>query len=302
MLGQLADALDRGASLEAAIDAQGPALPGHLRGLVRAGARTGRTAEFLGRLAGFTQIGRSIHRRLWLRLAYPLMALGLALVVVGFVMTEVVGVLCRFVADFGMQLQPLSVALIKISAPLESNGRWMVLWFAATAGLAALLFYLIGPAGRRSLTGWLPLIGPVGRWTSLAEFFRLLALQVESELPLAEAVVAAGDGTPDLRLRRAARAVADQLAHGSSLSKAMESRSAFPSGSPSIVAWGEQHRSTQQALEMLGMLYEARAEAQATFAGTVISVLTVFLIILLIGFVIVGVFAPMIRLISLLSG
>ena len=51
MLGAVSRSLTQGASLDEAIAAQGGALPAHLRGLVLAGERTGRTGEVLGRFA-----------------------------------------------------------------------------------------------------------------------------------------------------------------------------------------------------------------------------------------------------------
>src|SRR5256885_6967362 len=53
MLGAVSRSLTQGASLDEAIAAQGGALPAHLRGLVLAGERTGRTGEVLGRFAGY---------------------------------------------------------------------------------------------------------------------------------------------------------------------------------------------------------------------------------------------------------
>ena len=75
VLHSMADDLDAGADLAAAIDSQGRRLPPHLRGLILAGLRTGRLAEALEEYVDLHRSESDLRHRLWAALAYPLLLL-----------------------------------------------------------------------------------------------------------------------------------------------------------------------------------------------------------------------------------
>ncbi len=122
MTGALSRSLTQGASLDEAIAAQGRALPAHLRGLVLAGQRTGRTPEVLGRFAGYAQIGADVRRQLGLSLVYPIVSIILAVALLLFVLLFIVSGFERIFEDFGIALPLVSQVLITISSRLRASG------------------------------------------------------------------------------------------------------------------------------------------------------------------------------------
>jgi type II secretory pathway component PulF len=168
--------------------------------------------------------------------------------------------------------------------------------------LIAFYLLVISPGARRSVICRVPIVGPVWRWTALAEFCHLLGLLLESEVPLIEAVPMAGQAVVDADIQSAARAMADELAAGLSLARVMARRSLFPAGVHPIVAWAEDHHSLAETLHMLGEMFEARARSQASFASTVCTSLTVLIILFGVGAVVLGVFVPLYQTIQKLSG
>jgi len=71
LLRHVADRLDAGTGLDEAIGAEGSAFPPHLRGLLAAGAKTGRLAEVLEHFVALERSRADLRRRLWSVLAYP---------------------------------------------------------------------------------------------------------------------------------------------------------------------------------------------------------------------------------------
>ena len=279
MLDAMARSLTRGASLDEAIAAQGAALPAHLGGLVVAGQRTGRTGEVLGRFAGYTQIGADVRRQLWLSLVYPIVSIVFATTLLLFVLLFIVSGFEQIFVDFGIALPALSLILIQMSKGLWQSGPALAEVLAGLVAIGTLAMLVIGPAARRSVISRIPLVGPVWRWTSLAEFCHLLGMLLESSVPLAEAVPMAGEGVVDADVRAAARALTRDLDRGEPLASAVARQSLFRAGLGPIIAWAEQHRSLAEALHMLGEMFEARARAQASFASTVFTVMTVLMIL-----------------------
>jgi len=302
MLSAVSRSLTQGASLDEAIAAQGRALPAHLRGLVLAGQRTGRTPEVLGRFAGYAQIGADVRRQLGLSLVYPIVAIILAVALLLFVLLFIVSGFERIFQDFGIALPILSQLLITVASRLRASGLIFAEVLAVLCAISLLAMAVIGPAARRSVFSRLPLLGPVWRWTSLAEFCHLLGLLLESEVPLAEAVPMAGEGVVDADVRVVARAMTTDLARGESLSTVIARRSYFPAGLGPIVAWAERHQSLAEALHVLGEMFETRAQSHARFASTVCTALTVLLILFGVSTVMIGVFLPLTQMIAKLSG
>jgi general secretion pathway protein F len=298
----LAGSLEQGASLEAAIAAQGGAVPDYLRGLVEAGARSGRTGEVLGRFAGYAQIDVDVRRQLTLRLAYPVITLVAAISLLLFTLTYLIGGFEKVFRDFGIALPWLTEALIKTSDVLKSSGLPLLTVLAVAVAVVFIFLLGMGPAQRRSLLRYLPLFGPVWRWTSLAEFSHLLGLLVASDVPLVEAIPMAGAGVPDAALQATARRMARDVEHGDSLARAINRPLLFPEGLAAIVSWAEDQNTLPATLHMLGEMFEGRARSQARFASTVCAVLCLIVILGGIALVIQGVFAPMYQMIQKLSG
>jgi type II secretory pathway component PulF len=301
-LAVLARKLTQGATLDQAVAATGDAVPAHLRGLVLAGQRTGRMGEVLGRFAGYARIGVEVRRQLLLSLAYPAVSILFATLLLLCVLLIIVGGFERIFLDFGLDLPIVTWLLIQLSRGLRQEGLPILEVLAVTGVIAGLALTAIGPAARRSVLSRLPLLGPVWKWTSLAEFCHLLGLLLESEVPLTEAVPMAGAGVVDANLRAVARSLASDLERGEPLAAAIGRRRYFPEGLGGIVGWAQNHQGLGEALHMLGEMFEARARSQATFASTVLTVLTVILIVLGIGLVVVGLFIPLYTLIEKLSG
>jgi general secretion pathway protein F len=173
------------------------------------------------------------------------------------------------------------------------GGTLLAAWLGARIVLPASL--------RRGLAGRLPLVGTVWRATSLAEFCHLLALLVESDLPLPEALRLTGEGVQDSDIDASCQAMAGQVEKGRSLSQAMEQRRIFPVGLPRLVRWAETRKSLPEVLHMAGAMFESRARSYSTFVGTVLNVICVLLVFVMV-LVVPALFMPLLTIIARLSG
>jgi type II secretory pathway component PulF len=298
---ELARTLDGGSTLDQAIESQRGKIPSHLRGLVIAGIRSGNLGEFLSRFSGYVGTGTEVKRRLWLNLAYPLITACAALALFVLVSTILVSQFDAIYRDFGVPLPALTVAIVAVShfvntiwAPVAIVLAGLVcVWLAAGA--------LLKPPLRRSLAARIPVVGAVWRTTSLAEFCHLLALLLESHLPLPEALRLTGEGVQDADINDTCGAMAEEVESGRSLAEAMTGKRPFPSGLPNLLRWADRDKSLPEVLHMTGAMFEARARSHSTFSGTVVSVLCVLLVLGMV-MLIPGLFLPLITLISRLSG
>ena len=170
------------------------------------------------------------------------------------------------------------------------------------AVLWLVLRVVLKPPDRRSLATKIPVLGGVWRYTSWAEFCHLLALLLESQLTLPEALRLAGEGVQNTDLDRACQIMASEVERGGTLAQAMASRPELPSGLARLLRWATKQNAIAEILHMAGEMFEARAKGQAMFAGTVMAVLSVVIVLWGAFSVVVGLMLPLVTLISRLSG
>jgi type II secretory pathway component PulF len=298
---ELAGSLEAGVPLDQAVAGHHRRIPPHLRGLMVAGVRTGRLGDLLNRFSTYAMIGTDLKRALWLSMAYPALTIGVALALFLFICAVVVGEFNDIYTGFGIPLPRITVALIFLARIV--NSIWIPFCITAViigcSWLAARLF-LTRPA-RRSVAGRLPLLGKVWRFTSLAEFCHLLALLLESHVPLPEALRLTGEGVQDADFDSSCRVMAGEVQSGRSLSQSMAQRRLFPRGLPRLLRWAEGQKSLTEILHIAGSMFEARARSQAAFVGSVLNVLCVVPVLWII-MIVPALFVPLITLISRLSG
>jgi len=297
----LARALEAGAPLDQAIGDQKERIPPHMRGLVVAGVRSGRIGDVLARFSSFAGLGVELKRRLVLSLAYPLLTLAITLGLFFFVSTFAVRQFERIFMDFSIPLPGLTIVVIQGARVIDraAGPLGIVVLCLVVAWLAGRL--LLKPAVRRSLSTQLPLFGPIWAATRLAEFCHLLALLLEGQLPLPEALRLTGEGLQDTGMERACAIMARDVESGRSFDQAMSKLWRFPSGLPRLLGWAKNQMALSEVLELAGVLFETQARSRATLAGMTVTIMCVILVLALI-MVIPALFLPLIMLISRLSG
>jgi general secretion pathway protein F len=300
-MNELAATLEAGVPLDQAVAEHGKRIPPHLRGLVIAGVRSGRLGDLLSRFSAYARIGTELKRALWLSLAYPTLTLGAAGALLAFICALVVGQFESIYRDFGIPLPGFTIAVLSVARFVNSVWQPLVIAGAAVGlGWLSARFFLTR-AARRSLAGRLPLLGTVWRSTSLAEFCHLLALLLESHLPLPEALRLTGEGVEDADIDASCRLMADQVESGRSLAQGMAQRRPFPPGLPRLLRWAEGQKSLPDVLHIAGSMFEVGARAESRFVGWVLTVLCIFPVLAIV-LVVPALFIPLITLISRLSG
>ncbi|MFO0958647.1 MAG: type II secretion system F family protein [Isosphaeraceae bacterium] len=299
----LADRVERGESLAEAIEAQGRALPSHVRELLGASIRSGRMAQVLGEFVSYGRIGADLRRSLWIGLLYPLlMVLGfgaLLALLYGYLVPQFRQIydriqragagdhpgLLQFSTLFGGERPaPGAEAIRRPGDPLRAGGCCWTL------------------RSRRWFVCRLPLAGAIFRWSALSEFCHFAAVMIDAELPLERAVVLAADATGDVLLADSGRQAARELAAGRSFPQALESAPAIPRGVAFFLGWAEGRQALPGALHTIGDLFAAEARGRAALVSTIVAVLLVVFVIWSVIFTVVGLFLPLVRLISALSG
>ncbi len=210
------------------------------RGLVGAGAETGRLADVLTRLADYLEAREELRQKVVLALIYPLIVTVIAFAVIAVLLTYVVPQVVSVYQQSRQTLPWLTQALIATSAFFRATG-WLWLGLITVAAVAFALANR-SPSFRARWHAWLlrvPVVGKLARSLDSARFASTLAILVGSGAPLLRSLDAASEVVRMIPLRRAALAAAALVREGVTLSRALKEQAEFPPVLIHLVANGE---------------------------------------------------------------
>jgi type II secretory pathway component PulF len=296
----IVDDLTAGQTLEAALAGRGA--PKELQALVRAGARSGNTGQILEHYVVNVQSAAELRQVIFRGLFYPLLIAALFTVIGISVLLWVVPEFLVIFSGFDAKLPPPTQWLSDASTILrEQGGTVAIAVLAIIAGGVVLGRLLPGSAGFRRLICMIPVVGPIVRWVSLARFSQLLALLVENDVPLDEALMLAGAAAGDPGIQDDCRKLLAGVAAGESLNAVSRRLNCFPASFVQALTWTQRASGMPEILQSLGDIYASRVRAIVAVLVTIIPPVLLLLVGLAMLFVVAALFAPLIQLINVLS-
>ena len=294
----IADQVDQGRSLEDTLTHCGKLLPTYMSGLILAASRTGRLGEALFELVEQQQAMRSVRYSTRSGFSYVLFVLIFALAVLTFIGYYVTGVIGNLLQDFELRL-PLVTQLLFW---WRDYGALLAGCAVLAIGLLAVMYRVIaGRARWERLLITVPLFGAMWQSTAVADWSGLLSVLLRHEIPLPDALRMAGHGIHNAHVGSVSLRLADGVARGRQLSQLMFSQRAIPSSLIPLVEWGEQSGALSESFRVGREMYGKRAVMRAALIQAVIPPLAMVSIGCVVLFVVFGLYAPMLNLISALS-
>jgi general secretion pathway protein F len=267
------------------------------RGLVGAGAETGRLADVLARLADYLDAREALRQRVVLALIYPAIVTIIAFAVIAVLLIYVVPQVVSVYQQSRQSLPWLTQALIAASGFLRATGWFWLLFLVAC--IAA-----FGVANRRTAFrarwhAWLlrlPIAGRLARSLDTARFASTLAILVGSGAPLLRSLDAATEVVKMLPLQYAAQTASGLVREGVSLSRALADQREFPPVLIHLVANGESSGRLSAMLERAAEEMERDAERRLAWLAALIQPA---LIVVMGAIVLVLVLAVMLPIVSM---
>lgn len=277
---QLAGAMGEGQSLPQAVASAGTELPPLYRVVVEAGIRSGRLPSALESLANYARNYAEMRRALTLALLYPVIVLLLAYTLfVGFV-TQVVP---RFLTAYTTLQLPVQKLLVALGWLGERALYWgpvvpvLILAMACAwiqSGRAGAF-----PAGRIGIVlGLVPWMRGMLANSRAASFADLLALLVEHEVPLPDAVELAAEASGDTAMIHGAKEVAAGIRRGDPVERLTREVRGLPPMLRWLIATGHRQGTLVPALKHASASYRRRATNQADIVR---AMLPTFLLLLI---------------------
>jgi general secretion pathway protein F len=266
IVASLGQRMSRGQSLVQALAEERPQIPRLYAAVVEAGVRSGRLAAALEGLAVTARQMIELRALAGAALIYPLIVLGLAyLLWIGFVLWVAPVVepgyrsfeapsadwIQRF-AETGATIRYWGPVL-----PLAVFGA-LGLWWRRSGRAAT----VESKAAGRSF-GWIPGAGQLLVWSQAATFADVLALLIDQQVPLDQAVVLAAEASGSRALAAEAERLATAVRQGAPLGDCLGAAPGFPPFLAWLIQTGQERGILSQVLRHAAETYRERARQSA---------------------------------------
>ena len=269
----IGERLARGERLEDALAGSGHAFPKTYQAVIEAGLRSGQLAKALEGLAMIARSYAEARNSIGMALVYPFLVILLAY---AFLVAMVVNVAPRFATVVqSLELKPIPI-LTHAAEAADTVLYWGPIFPAILAAFVIQWIYFgrsssldAGPVG--SVASRLPAIGAMLRDFRSANFADLLALLIEHQVPLDEAVRLAGAASGNRGFQRSTSEMADRLRAGQPAAPDTgRSRGSFPPLLAWILGAGHHQATLPIALRQLGQNYRRGALTRSGFLRAIL--------------------------------
>ncbi len=294
ILTQLADDVEGGATLCAAMGQQPKHFSGMVRSIVGAGESTGAIFESFQRLGEMLASSQRTRKTIVSALVYPAL---LCLMSGGVVLTLAFFVLPRFADLFEM----LDTELPFITRCLLDWAAWMKQTWMAALGVplvvvVALLIWLKSEGGRRTMDRVIMRIPGIGRAVSgvlLAKLLGTWGALLRSNVPLLEAIKQTRTLTRNFAIKQLNVDVIDAVTAGRGMHSVLRASRLVPATIGAAIATGEEHGKLGDSLEFVAAWLQ---EQNDSLIGTLTRMFEPLILVVLgvaVGGVSIALFLPL---------
>jgi type IV pilus assembly protein PilC len=302
ILNKVAQQVKSGNSLGVSLQAHPEVFSTWYVGMVEAGEASGMLDVTLQRLADSLEKRLQLAHQVRAALAYPLVVLVVALLVLTVLVMWVIPMFGPLFADFGDALPWPTVWVLEASAFMNSHILWL-LAFGVSVGL--LLKKILrtdwGQTTRERLLLTLPLMGAVWLKTSVVHFTRTLSGLLKSGVPILESLTLAGRTSGLRRLEHALREAQRSVGEGHSLADPLLASGVFPPFVTEMVRVGESTGALDTTLEKVADLYEQEVNRDIVSLTALIEPLIIVVLGIGIGFIVMAMYLPIFNMASVVG-
>ncbi len=294
--------IEGGSTLSEAMAKQPKAFDNLYVNMVKAGEAGGALEIILQRLAEFKERAQSLKRKVQGAMIYPCAVITVATLIVGFIMYSIIPKFKKIFADFGTELPPITKTLIAISDAVVDY------FYLAPAIPAA--FVIMIKIIKKNKTGefvidWLslriPLLGKILQKSITARVARTLGTLIASGVPILEALIIARDTSGNAVFRRAFDQIYAAIREGESMAVPLKETRIVDDMVVNMVDVGEETGALDEMLYKVADVYDEEVSVLVEGLINMLEPLMVVVLGLIVGFIVIALFMPLIKLLNDLS-
>lgn len=270
--------------------------------MIRAGEVGGVLDVVLDRLAEFSEKSQRLASHIRSALAYPAFVVTVALTVLIVLITFIVPKFMEIFMEVGSTLPLLTVMLLNVSSFFKAN--W---YFGVILITAMILIFRAVYRNKKTRIMMdefqlkLPVIGMLVRKVAVARFARTLGTLISSGVPILQALDITKDTAGNEIIARAIGRVHDSIKEGESIAKPLEASGVFPLMVVNMIDVGEETGSLDRMLIKVADTYEEEVDISVGALTSLLEPLLIVFMGIIVGFIVIAMFLPLISLMSTLG-
>jgi type II secretory pathway component PulF len=295
--------VEEGASLSAAMEQFPQYFDPICRSLISAGESSGKLEPMLDRLAKLVRKQLQIRNAITGAMVYPTLLIFIAIGVMVVMLTFVLPRFAGLFATLDTPLPPTTKLVMWMSDAVR--GYWWAILIGLGAAGAALKFWLASPAGKLAFDQFsvkAPIFGVIVRSFATARIARLIGVQIDSHVPLLEALALTKSATGNSLYAQLIASAEDAATRGQPISVAFTDS---PLINPSVAEALRSGEQTGQVASLLLNIADFLDEENDTTVRSLTSIIEPIILIVLgviVGFLAISMFLPLFDLTSAVQG
>ncbi|MBX3438447.1 MAG: type II secretion system F family protein [Planctomycetaceae bacterium] len=294
--------VESGNTLSEAMAKQPKAFDNLYVNMVKAGEAGGALEIILQRLAEFKERAQSLKRKVQGAMVYPVAVITVATCIVGFIMYWIIPKFKDIFNDFGVELPAITIWLIKAS-------DWVVNYFYLIPAIpiGCWLFIKIVKKNRTGayivdrITMKIPIIGQIVSKSTVARTSRTLGTLISSGVPILEALSIARDTAGNEVFRKAFDHIHQSIREGESMAVPLKETRIVDDLVVNMVDVGEETGALDNMLYKVADVYEEEVSVLVEGLINMLEPLMVVVLGLIVGFIVIALFMPLVKLLNELA-
>lgn len=261
---------------------------------VQIGEETRKLEEVLGELQKYFNSKIQMRRQIVSVLTYPAIVLLVTFLVLYFMLTKVVPMFSSVFRQFGTELPKSTLYIIKLS---NNSGLLFSIAAIFLIGLAVIHYSLRKKENYRRVTTSLiikiPYFGNLIRKIYLSRFCQSMNLLITSKTPLITSLSLTAKMIAFYPIENSIEAIKRDITKGQSLSESMKNHTIYENKLVSMINVSEQVNQLDSMFARLTEQYNEEISHQTKMIGVILEPLIIIVIGLIVGVIMISMYAPM---------
>jgi type IV pilus assembly protein PilC len=270
--------------------------------MVEVGETGGILDVVLQRLAVYIEKAASLKRKVKSALVYPSSILGVAGLVIVFMLTFVIPTFASMFKEMGAELPMPTRVVIGLSDVVR--GYFWLIGLAMGGAAFGLRSYYRTENGRSTIDALLlkvPVFGPIFRKVAVARFTRTLGTLVQSGVPILEALRITATTAGNKVVERAVLQCRASVTEGKTLAEPLKISGVFPPMVTQMVSVGEQTGALDAMLSKIADFYDDEVDTAVATLTSLLEPIMIVILGVIVGGLVVAMYLPIFKLVTLIK-
>ncbi len=304
IIGGVADEVEGGGTLSDAMSKYPKAFDKLYVNMINAGELGGVLDIILSRLADFMEKAAKLKKKVIGAMIYPTVVISIAIGIVSMIMVFVIPKFETIFRDYKVELPGITKVLLVTSRWFANDYGWAYVLFSPIILFVSLRLIRMSEGGKYATDLTLlkiPIVGTIIGKGSIARFTRTLGTLISAGVPILDAINITKETCGNEVYGRALAKVHDAIREGESMADPLRATKVCDAIVINMIDVGEETGDLDKMLMKIADNYDSDVDV---LVGSLISILEPVMVVILgliVGFIVVALFAPMITLIQSVS-